>query len=211
MWVCRLCVVLCAWLLSGSQVGATELTFELADNDKQCFYEEVEKNIKTTLEYQVVTGGHYDVDVTLEGPGSRILYKEKKKQYDTYTWTTDIKGVYKFCFSNEFSTFAHKTVYFDFYAGDEPPLTGNIGAQASALTQLEASCVMIHESLKTIINFQTRGRLREAHDRAHAEMVNNRVQWWSIAEFCAILFVGIGQVVVLRSFFTDKRPATVKT
>ena len=85
---------------------------------------------------QVVTGGQYDVDVTLEAPGQRPLYKERKKQYDTYTWTTDIKGVYKFCFSNEFSTFAHKLVYFDFIVGDEDPLLRDLGEHATVLTQV---------------------------------------------------------------------------
>ena len=39
------------WLLS--QAEATELTFELPDRDKQCFYEHIEKGISCTLEYQV--------------------------------------------------------------------------------------------------------------------------------------------------------------
>lgn len=33
--------------------GATELMFELPDRDRQCFYEEIEKGISSTLEYQV--------------------------------------------------------------------------------------------------------------------------------------------------------------
>jgi hypothetical protein len=33
--------------------NATELTFELEDNARQCFHEVVKKGIKTTLEYQV--------------------------------------------------------------------------------------------------------------------------------------------------------------
>lgn len=34
---------------------ATELMFELPDRDRQCFYEEIEKGISCTLEYQVKT------------------------------------------------------------------------------------------------------------------------------------------------------------
>ena len=55
----------------------------------------------------------------LSGPKGDFLYKESKKQYDSYTWTTADKGEHKFCFSNEFSTFTHKVVYFDFIVGDE--------------------------------------------------------------------------------------------
>lgn len=41
---------------------------------------------------QVVTGGHYDVDVTLKDPLGEILYDEKKKQYDSHTFTAKHPG-----------------------------------------------------------------------------------------------------------------------
>ena len=34
-------------------VAGTELTFELLQHDKQCFYEEIEAGTESTLEYQV--------------------------------------------------------------------------------------------------------------------------------------------------------------
>ena len=53
-----------------------------------------------------------------------------------------------FCFSNEFSTFTHKVIYFDFQAGDEEPKWKNMGGENTALTSLEMSSVTMHESLK---------------------------------------------------------------
>ncbi|XP_022090819.1 transmembrane emp24 domain-containing protein 7-like [Acanthaster planci] len=204
-WLCL--VILAAF---AAMLDATELTFELPDNAKQCFYEEVEKGQKCTLEYQVVTGGKYDVDVILSDVNDKnVLYKERRKQYDTFTFTPKEKQVYKFCFSNEFSTFAHKVVYFDFMVGEEDLLRG-IGAHATALTQLETTCVSIHENLKEIIDYQTHHRLREFTGRVRAEHLNQRVQWWSAGVFIVILIVGIGQVIVLRSFFTERRPTTGK-
>ncbi len=32
---------------------------------------------------QVVTGGHYDVDVVIQDPAKQVIYKEVKKQVDT--------------------------------------------------------------------------------------------------------------------------------
>lgn len=32
---------------------AVELTFELPDNAKQCFHEEIHKDVKSTIEFQV--------------------------------------------------------------------------------------------------------------------------------------------------------------
>lgn len=89
--------------------------------------------------FQVVTGGHYDVDCRLEDPDGTTLYKEMKKQYDSFTFTAAKNGTFKFCFSNEFSTFTHKTVYFDFQVGDDPPLFPNEN-RVTALTQVSCVC-----------------------------------------------------------------------
>lgn len=166
-------------------VQSVELSFELPDNARECFYEEIKKNQTATLEYQVrpggkmvmlvagdddstilstsqvVTGGQYDVDVVLEGPTKEILYRQIKTQFDSHQFTAQATGVYAACFSNEFSTFSHKLIYMDFQVGDEQPLPG-IDEHATVLTQLEASSQEIHKSLNAILDYQTHHRLREA-------------------------------------------------
>lgn len=187
----------------------TELTFELPDSAKECFHEEIKKNTSVTVEFQVVTGGQYDVDVTVEDPKKKIIYKQIKMQFDSHTFTTEHTGVYIVCFSNEFSTFSHKLVYFDLQVGDEQPLPG-IGEHVTVMTQMESSAQDIHKSLNSIIDFQTHHRLRETQGRKRAEDLNERVLWWSILESLAVLVIGFGQVFVLKNFFTDKKPFGVK-
>ncbi|CAG2240106.1 TMED7 [Mytilus edulis] len=143
-------------------VFAGELTFELPDNERQCFFEQIEKGVQSTLEFQVISGGQYDVDMELTAPNGQVLYKDVKKQYDSFTWTPDQSG-------------------------------------------METSAVNIHEDLRNILDDQTHHRLREAQGRVFAENLNDRVFYWSLGQSLIILFVGIGQVLVLRSFFTDKR------
>ncbi|KAJ0056222.1 hypothetical protein NL108_004507, partial [Boleophthalmus pectinirostris] len=82
----------------------------------------------------VIAGGNYDVDCFVTDPQNKMLYNEKKRQYDTFSNTTAMKGVYKICFSNEFSTFSHKIVYLDFRHGDEQPLLPDM-TQSTTLTQ----------------------------------------------------------------------------
>ena len=60
-------------------------------------------------------------------------------------------GAYEICFSNEFSSYSHKTVYFDLQVGDEPPLIPEMGKQHGALTMMESSSVSVHEALKVVI------------------------------------------------------------
>ncbi|XP_024599103.1 transmembrane emp24 domain-containing protein 7 [Neophocaena asiaeorientalis asiaeorientalis] len=206
-WGCRLLALLL--LLVPGPCGASEITFELPDNAKQCFYEDITQGTKCTLEFQVITGGHYDVDCRLEDPDGNVLYKEMKKQYDSFTFTASKNGTYKFCFSNEFSTFTHKTVYFDFQVGEDPPLFPSEN-RVSALTQMESACVSIHEALKSVIDYQTHFRLREAQGRSRAEDLNTRVAYWSVGEALILLVVSIGQVFLLKSFFSDKRTTTTR-
>ncbi|XP_019466261.2 transmembrane emp24 domain-containing protein 7 [Meleagris gallopavo] len=171
--------------------------------------EQMERENVFVFSFQVITGGHYDVDCRLEDPDGTVLYKEMKKQYDSFTFTASRNGTYKFCFSNEFSTFTHKTVYFDFQVGEDPPLFPSEN-RVTALTQMESACVSIHEALKSVIDYQTHFRLREAQGRSRAEDLNTRVAYWSIGEAIILLVVSIGQVFLLKSFFSDKRTTATR-
>ncbi|XP_005934590.1 transmembrane emp24 domain-containing protein 3 [Haplochromis burtoni] len=200
----------CLLLLNACVVSGTEITFELPDNDKQCFYEELEKDVKFDIDFQVISGGNYDVDCFVTDPHDNALYNEKKKQYDSFSHTTTMKGVYKVCFSNEFSTFTHKVVYLDFRHGNEEPILDSM-KRTTALTQLESSCVAIHEILKVVADSQTWYRLREAQDRTKAEHLLERVTYWSIGETVLLFVIGIGQVMMLKSFFSDKKGSVAAT
>ncbi|XP_075345328.1 transmembrane emp24 domain-containing protein 7 isoform X2 [Mycteria americana] len=133
-------------LLVACVARASEITFELPDNAKQCFYEEIVQGTKCTLEFQV---------------------------------------------------------------GEDPPLFPSEN-RATALTQMESACVSIHEALKSVIDYQTHFRLREAQGRSRAEDLNTRVAYWSIGEAVILLVVSIGQVFLLKSFFSDKRTTTTR-
>uniref|UniRef100_A0A914DFU6 GOLD domain-containing protein n=2 Tax=Acrobeloides nanus TaxID=290746 RepID=A0A914DFU6_9BILA len=185
-------------------VKAIELTFELEDNANQCFYEDLKAGIDSVVEFQVVTGGQYDVDVVIEDPSGRTLYKEARKQYDTHQFKTQSPGTYKVCFSNEFSTFSHKVVYMDWQTGDETQ-GGKPTPRTIAMNQMENSASTIGDRLKVVDDYQTHHRLREATGRKRAEDLNERVLWWSVGQTAVVVVIGIGQVLLLRSFFSDKR------
>lgn len=73
---------------------------------------------------------------------------------------------------------------------------------------MEVSTQEIHQSLKSIIDYQTHHRLREAQGRKRAEDLNDRVFWWSLTETISILTAAIAQVFILKSLFTEKRPVS---
>lgn len=196
----------CLLALLFTVTSAVELTFELPDSAKECFFEVIEQGVTATVEFQVVTGGHYDVDVVIMDPKKDTIYKQVKKQYDSHTFTASMTGEYKACFSNEFSTFSHKLVYVDFQVGDEEPLPG-VGEHLTAMTQMETSAQEVHENLNGIIDYQTHHRLRETQGRKRGEDLNERIMVWSVFVSLAILAVGFSQVFVLKSFFSEKKPS----
>lgn len=201
-------VVLTAVLQLLVVVESVEMTFELPDAERMCFHETIntdQKGVNCVLEFQVIEGGNYDVDVTLVSPSGASLYTEQKKQFDRYGWTADEVGEYKFCFSNEFSTFTHKMVYFDFQVGEDDALQPQAGDPITAMTQLETTVRDLHLNLNTLVEYQTHLRLRESLGRSFAEDLNERVQVWSVGQSVVILLAGIGQIVILRSFFSEHK------
>jgi hypothetical protein len=183
---------------------SVQLTFELPDNEVQCFYEHVNKGVSTIVEFQVVTGGNYDVDMTMKAPSGKILYQDQKKQYDSFKHMAEEEGIYEVCFSNEFSTYTHKVVFVDWQVGDEAPLISP-GSPEKAMTFMESSVQSIHEKLNQILDDQTHYRLREAQGRAHAEDLHDRVQLWSVAQLIVIFLVAVMQITLIRSFFSNRR------
>ena len=75
---------------------------------------------------------------------------------------------------------------------------------------MEQSSVNIHENLNSLIEAQTHYRLNEAKGRKRAEELNSKVLWWSVAEACVVVLITVGQVIVLKNFFTDKK-STIRT
>lgn len=112
------------------------------------------------------------------------------------------------CFSNEFSTFSHKLIYFDLQVGPEVPIVQTLDSHATSLTAMETSSVHIHKSLTAVSDKQTHHRLRENQGRKRAEDLNERVLWWSIIETFGILTISFGQVLILRNFFTERKPTS---
>ena len=60
------------------------------------------------LVLQVVTGGHYDVDVVVEGPGREVLYREVKQQYGQFQFKPAIAGTYQVSVSTRSKLFCYQ-------------------------------------------------------------------------------------------------------
>ena len=200
-------LVLCSCLLHATTGhDSTALTFELPDNEQQCFYHRYKEGKRLTLYYEVIRGGNKDVDFVIESPNGLEIYKGVKKGKDEVNFESSY-GVYSFCFSNEFSTFSHKVVYFELRPEGHETLADRAGQKKStANTLTEETMDHIYRNTKAIQSVQNTFRIRESYGRVLAENLSKRVSIWSIGEAVVILLMGLGQVFVLRRFFSHIHP-----
>jgi len=70
---------------------------------------------------------------------------------------------------------------------------------------METSVLNARHSLKSVIDYQTYHKNRESQGRSFAEDLNERVQYWSVGQTIIIIVAGIGQVLILRSFFSERK------
>jgi len=52
----------------------------------------VGKDVQSIVEFQVVTGGNYDVDMTMKDPKGKVIYQDTKKQYDSFHHVAQTEG-----------------------------------------------------------------------------------------------------------------------
>ncbi|KAK3093738.1 hypothetical protein FSP39_019503 [Pinctada imbricata] len=195
-----------------AHAAGTSLIFELPDKEKTCFYHEfkgasVGKSF--VFEYRVIRGGNNDIDAWVVSPNGKLLYKELRLSAGIFTFDSS-RGDFRFCFGNEFSTFTHKVVSFDLRNEEVANLDVEAGVTVPTVKGAsETSCDNIHTEMTTVVNYQREFRLKEALGRHLAERMNQNVSWWSIGQTVVILLTGLGQVFILKTFFTEKS-STVK-
>ena len=158
----------------------------------------------------MIYGGRRDVDVVARVDGREVFRELRSTEFRREV--TGERGTLEVCFGNEFSTVAHKTVYFALVVGDGDDglaaaaakgKTGAGGDGAHVLTQLESSSHGVHQALDTVINLQTHHRMREATHRYTMEAVHERVQLVSACETAVLILVSVAQVLYLRSLFRE--------
>ncbi|KAL8638561.1 MAG: hypothetical protein Q9228_004299 [Teloschistes exilis] len=97
-----------------SYASATALTYKLQPNEKACFFSYAEqKGLKLAFYFAVQSGGSFDVDYSVVGPGDKVIMEGQKERQGDFVFTAKDQGEYRFCFDNGISTFVEKMVDFE--------------------------------------------------------------------------------------------------
>ncbi|KAK2466481.1 hypothetical protein APHAL10511_002123 [Amanita phalloides] len=186
-----------AWLALFSSLVSSHI-IEVSAGNKECFFEDLHKNDKMTVTYQVGGGGHLDIDFWLTDPSNAVLGKHIRQDTGSVSITATLEGRHEYCFSNQMSAIADKMVSFNvhgvLYVGEDDvvaPIEREIRSFAIALTAVK-------DEQEYIV-------IRERTHRNTAESTNSRVKWWSIMQTVVLFSVVAWQVYYLKSFFEVKR------
>ena len=88
------------------------------------------------------SGGSFDVDYSVTGPGDKIMMEDtKERQLDSVFTAKDV-GEYRFCFNNEMSTFAEKMVDFEIAVRSEISLLFSSNAAHRFLSKQTRSRIL---------------------------------------------------------------------
>lgn len=109
------CLVLVSTTKADSVYAQRELTVRIEPGAIECFYERSQKHQIIDFEYQVIDGGHGDLDISFEltNPNGHPMVTEYKKSDNIHRFDVHVDGDYRYCFDNSFSSFNTKTVFFE--------------------------------------------------------------------------------------------------
>lgn len=108
-------------MIQSSYSLTEEMTVNIEAGQTACFFQTVKAKQIIDIEYQVIDGGHGDLDISfsLYSPEDVLLVQEYKKPDNIHRLTAHTTGDHKFCFDNSFSTFNRKTVFFEIIVESE--------------------------------------------------------------------------------------------
>lgn len=109
------CLMLVQTINAEAVYSQKELTIRVEAGAIECYYERAQKNQIIDFEYQVIDGGHGDLDISfeLQNPNGHPMVTEYKKSDNIHRFDSQVDGDYRFCFDNSFSSFNTKTVFFE--------------------------------------------------------------------------------------------------
>lgn len=210
------CII--AFLIKSFLCFEKEFTINVDASKEDCFYQPMKTGDTADIEYQVISGGHGELDISLNifDPTGRVLVADFKKSENSHTVDVQMNGDYKICFDNKFSSFSTKTIFFELIVDNseedkwgseenynfddvDPSIIYNL-----KLTEVQEIVNNVRDHLNKAKHLQDLIKSSEARDRNVAEETFFRVNVYSILILVVMILVGFVQLIMVKSLFEEK-------
>jgi len=190
------------------QYCSGDLSFQIEPKSRECFFEDLEKDGRFGMEFEVVRGGLLDIKLVVLDPSNQVIYERMaffnkpdhstNRQEGYYQFSAERPGSYQICFDNTMSRWTAKVISVRVHAGvkDEP-------IKYEHLTPVVDSVVKVADELASIEQLQHLMRIRERSHRDASEATNARVQWMSLIESILLISMSVFQLFYIRKWFSD--------
>ncbi|MCJ1308063.1 p24 complex component [Agyrium rufum] len=184
--------------------SAVAHNIQLAAHSRECFHEELHKDDKMTVTFQVGDrefggSGNLEIDFWVQKPDTLYETQQRSVSSGDYSFDAPLDGKYLYCFSNEHWSSNSKEVSFNVHGIVYVP------ESEAPSDPLEAEVRRLAELLAQVKDEQSYIVVRERTHRNTAESTNARVKWWSIFQLLVLAGEGVFQVWWLKRFFEVKR------
>ncbi|KAI8363657.1 emp24/gp25L/p24 family/GOLD-domain-containing protein [Mortierella sp. GBAus27b] len=194
---------------------ATSLTYKVMAHEKACFYTWVDvPRKKVAFYFAVQSGGSFDIDVDVKDPNEKSILELQKERQGDYIFTGNEVGEYSFCFSNDMSTFAEKTIDFEISVENEKRAAQaevkekGSGPQAQA-EAIDEALFRLTGELGKIDRMQKYFKSRENRNFSTVVSTDSRIFWYSLTYSSMVVAMAMVQVFVVRTFFSGSRRSHV--
>lgn len=191
-----------------------ELTFLLNANERFCFYQQLDKDLKVNMDYFVVRGEKRDLLMEVLPPSSQtLLFQKVDGDGDFEVNRTLEHGDYHFCFDNRLSnSYGAKFVNFflttnDAYFDPEFKSAPEIYERKKddIEVELENSIREVFDSVENRLDvsehLQGYFKHYDRYDLYLMESILDRINFWSLLNTILMVFSSIFQVIFIQRFF----------
>ncbi|KAK9763367.1 p24 complex component [Basidiobolus ranarum] len=171
----------------------------------ECFFEELKKDDKITISFEVGGAGHFAVDFQLTDPQGRVLQNLKDRPSGQVNIEVATPGKHVYCFQNEDSNMVENIVLWNIHGLErEQPLPEKENNDGE-LTLIEVEVAKLTEGVNYIRDQQEYVVLREVDHRNTAESTNSRVKWWYVFQSGVLVAMCAFQIYYVKNFFESKQ------
>ncbi|KAI9342863.1 emp24/gp25L/p24 family/GOLD-domain-containing protein [Obelidium mucronatum] len=203
---------------------AVTLSFHMKAHEAPCFYSTArEAGEKINFYFAVQEGGKNDIDYVVTSPDDKVFLSGEQENTIDILFSAKYAGDYKFCFSNDRSSFHDKKVDFDITVASEVEDQKTGDAAESIFPTKKSKEKDIWETVKPIETSLQKMRqafvwiardlraLRTQENRAFQAMrqTESQLLYFNIAQNCLIFGVAGVQVFALQSLFGRKRKSII--